>query len=51
MKKKKLAKLKVNRETMGQMENEPLQEAVGGVTTGCTTTFCPTQTCCHASCV
>ncbi len=51
MKKQKIAKLKLHRETMGTLENEPLQEAVGGVVTAfCTTSYCPTITCCHTSC-
>jgi hypothetical protein len=49
--KKKATKLKINRETMLSLENEPLMVANGGISIPCMPTYFRTcQTCCHTSC-
>ena len=50
--KQKIAKLKISRETLARLADEPLQEAVGGVLTlVCTNRASVCGTCCHTSCV
>ena len=50
-KKAKAKKLTLNRETMVNLDNEPLAEANGGLSVPCEPTWFKTcQTCCHASC-
>ena len=53
--KQKIAKLKISRETLARLEEEPLQEVAGGLTPICST-ICTNRasvcgTCCQTSCV
>lgn len=50
MKKKQPRKLKLNRETLRQLEEPKVREAVGGATFCCTVPSCPEDyTCPHTS--